>query len=246
MGSLRISVTITVAVLIIVAALTLPALRGQGQRTNKDNERKAVDENDFPLVDYGRYKLPDTVEHAIQKKRAVKHDRSDWAVNPSAPSDTTVRVDSVDPNLAAFPFHQAETVDIGSVLKAEANLSNDKTGVFSTFTISVEEVVKHSSNLVLSPGTLIDGEREGGRVRCPSGRIHLYLVNEQNMPRVGSRYVFFLVDGDGPVFEILTGYELRENKVYPLDNLVQSRKYEGSAEADFLNVLKTSASTSQN
>ena len=92
----------------------------------------------------------------------------------------------------------------------------------------------------LTIGSVIEGEREGGRVQFPSGRIQRYMIAEQDMPKVRSRYVFFLVDGDNElVFEILTGYEIKDAAIFPLDELPHSRAYENSAAPKFLKELKT-------
>ena len=91
----------------------------------------------------------------------------------------------------------------------------------------------------LAPGASLELEREGGRVRFPSGRVHLYMTKEQDMPQIGSSYVFFLSElNDETVFQIVTGYELREGKVYPLDHLPNPRTYENADEAKFMSELR--------
>jgi hypothetical protein len=147
-------------------------------------------------------------------------------------------VDSVDVHLPALPVEAASTVVIGTVVGGKAYLSNDKTGVYSTFTVLINEVLKNSENVRV--GNLVEAEREGGRGQFPSGRVHLYMISEQDMPRVGGRYLFFLTatNSEG-VFEILTGYELRQSSVYALDDLPKTRSYESSTPAVFLNELRT-------
>ncbi len=56
------------------------------------------------------------------------------------------------------------------------------------------------------------------------------------MPQVGLRYVLFLTND-----QILTGYELREGKVYPLDDLPNLHTYENADETTFLTQLHTAA-----
>lgn len=218
-------------------------LRGQQQTSAPKKQRKVFEETRFPLADFSSPEPTDVAQRSKQRARAKKYDKSEWHVNPNDPSDSTVRVDVVDPNLPAFPFAKADAVVIGRITQAQANLSGDKTGIYSTFTIAVDEVVKNSSSATFSTGSLIEAEREGGRVKFPSGRVHLYMVNEQNMPQVGSRYVLFLKGEDGePVFQVLTGYELSEGRVYPLDGLKHSKAYENAGETSFLNDLKLNVS----
>ena len=60
------------------------------------------------------------------------------------------------------------------------------------------------------------------------------------MPQVGLRYVLFLTSAQSQSdFQILTGYELREGKVYALDDLPNLRTYENADETTFLNQLRT-------
>jgi hypothetical protein len=242
MTALRVFGVLTVG-LIILAILVMPVGRSQQQTPVTKKPQKAFDESRFPLADFSSPEPTDETERSKQRARAQKYDRSKWHVNPNDPSDSTVRVDFVDPNLPAFPAAKADAIVIGRITKAQANLSNDKSGIYTTFTIAVDEVVKNSSRATFATDGLIEAEREGGRVKFPSGRIHLYMVSEQNMPRVGSRYVLFLSGSDGePVFQLLTGYELSEGRVYPLDELAQTKAYENAAETSFLNELKSKVS----
>jgi len=150
---------------------------------------------------------------------------------------------SVREFLPALPFERSSVVVIGQVTDAQAYLSNDKTGVYSAFTVQITEVLKNSSRVSLVTSSSIEVERDGGRVRFPNGRLHIYKSSGQEMPKVGLKYVFFLMDGtDEPVFEILTGYELSQGKVYPLDYLPKTRTYASADEADFLRKLRNTTS----
>jgi hypothetical protein len=198
------------------------------------SSKKIGDVNNFPAVEFSATEPTD----AKRRARGEKHNKSHWGVNPNATGDTTVSVDRIDFNLPALPIEKATAIVIGTIANAQAYLSNDKTGVYSSFVVSVDEVLKTPGNLTV--GASIEVEREGGRVRFPSGRVHLYMVSEQEMPRIGGRYILFLAATDTPaVFEIITGYEIRDSAVYALDDLPQHRSRENVPAADFLNDLKT-------
>ena len=233
--------TLALALPLVVFGLTafiVPRQSGQEQTTSPQSpplktHRKVIDINHFPVVAFS------TVERADSKRQArgEKRNKSNWNVDPDALSDSTVVVDSVDVSLPAFPVDQAAAVVIGTITDAKAYLSNDKTGVYSVFTVLINEVLKSPGSLAI--GSLVEAERDGGRVKFPSGRVHLYMVSEQDMPRVGGRYLLFLTKTNSEsVFEILTGYELREASVYALDNLPKPRSYENSTPANFLNELR--------
>jgi hypothetical protein len=116
----------------------------------------------------------------------------------------------------AFPVGRSAIIAVGAVVDAQAYLSDDKTGVYSEFSIRIEEVFQNDGLEPSFPGSLVVAEREGGRVRFPSGRIILYGNREEGMPRQGSRYVFFLKREDQR-YSLLTAYELRSGRVHPLD-----------------------------
>src|SRR5690349_17945964 len=154
------------------------------------------------------------------------------------------RTHALDPNLPALPLAESSGVIVGQITDAKAYLSNDKTGVYSVFTVQVQEVIKNATRLSLSNGSSIEVERDGGRVRFPNGRTLIYVAT--NMPEVGLRYVLFLTNARGQSdFQILTGYELREGKVYPLDDLPNLYTYENADETTFLNQLRTANLTVQ-
>lgn len=233
----------TVCLLLILAAIFGIGGARKQKLPPANAQRPAFDQDRFPIADFSAPEPGDSVERAKQRGRTQKHNKSDWGINPEGASDTTVRVDFINPNLPAFPLAQSNAVVVGKIRNARAYLSEDKTGIFSSFEISIEEILKNSSQAPLSIGSLFEGEREGGRVRFPSGRLHLYSIKEQNMPRLNSRYVLFLKGGDaGPIFEIITAYELSGGRVHALDDLVQPRAYEDAEEATFLSELRSKVS----
>jgi hypothetical protein len=102
-----------------VAFLTLiPGLSGQQQGSSSKSQSRHFDENRFPVADFSAPESADPAERAKRRARGQKYDKSEWAVNPNSVSDSTVRVDSVDLNLPAFPLKQSKAVVIGKVPQA--------------------------------------------------------------------------------------------------------------------------------
>lgn len=149
--------------------------------------------------------------------------------------------------LPALPVAQSDAIVLGEITDAQAYLSDDRSGVYSEFTIRVDELLKNSDQSPLAVGNLAVGERPGGKVKFPSGKVQRYGIDKQGMPRVGGRYVLFLKsNGKGQDFTIVTGYELRNGTVFPLDN-ARSRNggselpfdaYRGANEINFLTSLR--------
>jgi len=225
-------------VLGLTTLLIVPPRKGQEQTTglpppSSKFRRKPIHENTIPIAQYSAPQPTDSRRQA----RALKRDKSDWGVNPDSVSDNTAKVDAVDLTLPAFPLSKAVAVVSGTVTDAKAYLSKDKTGVYSVFSMVLDEVFENPGKLAV--GSLIELEREGGGVQFPSGRVHLYMVADQGIPRVGGQYVVFLAKTDDEsVFEIMSGYEITADSVYSLDDLPKARSYDGTAPRNFFNALR--------
>jgi hypothetical protein len=225
--------------LILIAAIIITPGKSQEQKPPRNSQAQPLDENRFPIADYSAPEPSDLSERSKRQVRGRKYDKSHWNIYPDAQS-SMARTHTLDPHLPALPVRESAAVIIGQITDSKAYLSNDKTGVYSVFTVQVDEVIKNSSQLSLSPGCSIEVERDGGRVRFPNGRTLIYVAT--NMPQVGLRYVLFLTNTQGQSdLQILTGYELREGKVYPLDDLPNLYLYEKADETTLVNQLRSKA-----
>ena len=62
------------------------------------------------------------------------------------------------------------------------------------------------------------------------------------MPKVGLRYVLFISDClSDDVFGIISAYELKDGRVYALDNLQNQKVNDGADELTFLKNLRSKA-----
>ena len=138
---------------------------------------------------------------------------------------------------------------VGEVTDAKAYLSEDKTNVYSEFTVRIEEILKDSTAVPLAPGASITTVRTGGAVRFPSGKIIQRGFGGKPFPLTKARYVFFLTyESDDQDYPIVTAYEIRAGVVSPLDALdidgrllepyAEYQQYKGWNEADFLNKVR--------
>ena len=231
--------------LVIVAAfagaLMVVVLQGQSNSPNNPQNARVEVSSKEPIADYSRSLDPDPVKRMTRQGRDKKHDRSEWRVHPEDVADNSVRVDYLDPKLPAFPVGQSDAILVGEILNANAYLSDDKTGVYSEFNVRVEQVLKNDGTLM--PACSIDIEREGGRVRFPSGKIHSYSIDKANMPQIGAKYILFLKrDGKDQPYYLLTGYELRGDKIFPLDELPQFKAHQDeNRDVAFSELAKTIA-----
>jgi hypothetical protein len=193
------------------------------------------------VVDFDSPEPDDPVRPEQRRKRNARHDK-DYFVHKDDSSGNTVAttLDSEwDLGLPPLPAAQSDIILVGKVTAGRAHLSNDKTGIYSEFPVTIEEVLKNASSSPLKAGSQVYLERIGGVVRYPNGLKYLYRVAGQNMPGVGLRYVFFLKPiGVEEAYEIITAYELRGDKVSPLDSTDQFDAYKEVEQVKFLEQLR--------
>jgi hypothetical protein len=213
---------------------------------------------EFPIVDLTAPEPSDPDERARRRARNKRYDNTDrdpdsvkafmfqegmGAISLGLPS-------AHSPAEPAFPIAQSDVIAIGDVTNARAQISNDQTNVFSEFTVLIKDVYKNTASASLTPGCAITVERFGGRVRLPSGKIIVRGFLHQSMPLAGRRYIFFLESNEEvQTYSVITGYELRQGRVIPLDGnrmtgepkipqISEYDRYEGANEAAFLKELK--------
>lgn len=201
-----------------------------------------LNQNHEPIAEYA------TPNHADAARRDKNKRLNKPGAKPITDGDQVrVRTSHWWSRLSALPVEQSDLVVVAEVVNAEAFLSDDKTNVYSEFTLRVEESLKHNSQVQLPYGSSIVAERQIGAVRFPSGRIQRYKTHRQDAPQTGKRYVLFLKrDSQTSGLAILTGYELRAGRVIPLDgeDVKDQRadlpfaKYRGTAENTFLGAVR--------
>lgn len=228
---------VAVGVLILTTALASRQESSRGQK-NPDFGR-------FPITDFHGPEPLDAKQKAAREVKGRKYNNKHM---PQISEDTHQIFSNSDwdVRLPALPVERSAAVVIGTVRSAHAYLTPDKTGIYSEFQVALDAVIKADPNNMIKTGGTITVERNGGKVRMPSGKIVISWVNHQIMPRVGARYVLFLTHQfetphDTPEdFYLLTGYELRDGQVYLLDDTLPGHPitaYAGTSEATLLSDL---------
>lgn len=229
--SLRASATRTLATGQRVAATPV---KHQPKRSAKEEFEKFKEK--FPKVDYDS---PDPSDPAERMKRREKGKH----FNNGAISKTPTRYSSSLSNhwysgLSALPLEQSSAVVIATTLSRGAFLSNDKTGIYTELSVRIEEVL-HGDIHALQKDSVIDINRRGGVVRYSTGEESLFYIEGQEMPSVGTRYLFFLkAMPDSADFQIVTGYELSPSGVKALDWPGQFAQFNGLDETAFLTTVR--------
>lgn len=153
-----------------------------------------------------------------------------------------------------MPGDRSDVIVEAIVGDSKAFLSEDKTGVYSEFTIIVSKVVKVATGFSVNISDTIIAERFGGKVRYPSGKVIRCRIAGQGVPIIGKRYLFFLTKADQDSYTLLTAYEIQRNKVFALDgSRTYSRgkggsifdKHNGRELDSFMEEVERTLSTSQ-
>lgn len=210
-----------------------------------------VDFKNFPIAEFDESSQADPPARAA---RETKNKKFNSRAKPISESSTQIfTVMDWDVGLPAFPIEKSSAVVTGRVTEAKAYLSDDKTAIYSEFGIEIDAVLRNDERCPIQPGSSIVVGREGGRVRLPSGKTVISWISHQNMPRVGGKYALFLTHefprgGDAGIdFYIVTGYELANGSVTPLDDIPRGHPIaalKGRSESLFMNDLLAALASS--
>jgi len=235
--------------LAVIVTATLLAPQAQ-QQADKKAKR---DLSNFPVADSWTQESPDPIK---REKRNLKSKKYNSRHSPriTESSDEIFTNSEWARGLAALPVENSDAVIVGDIVTAEAYVSDDHSEIYSEFVVRISKVLKDAGTTPINDVDSIIVERSGGRLRLPSGKVVVSSTSNQDMPRVGSRYVLFLthLSANGGSYEndfhILTGYELRGGKVFPLDKLASKHPintYAGADEASFLRELSSALAHSE-
>jgi hypothetical protein len=141
---------------------------------------------------------------------------------------------------APIPYLISDLVLVGRVIKAQPYLSEPNTVIYSEFTVQVEEIIKPDQKFPVSVNSSVIALREGGAMQMPDGRVLRYFAtNTGSLPQQGQRYTLFLSrNPEVGEYSIITGYELAEGRVIPLEPSSNRQSYADLSEESFLLTLR--------
>jgi hypothetical protein len=158
-----------------------------------------------------------------------------------APFRPDARTGDLQPRVA-----ESDTILLGSVTKVQPYLSEDKTSLFTEYTLTVEEAIKDTRGLSLKKSSVGTLYRIGGSLRLPSGAVVRTEVHGLgDPPAANHRYICFLrYDARGYWFQISRLWELRNGSAVPMDPLDLALAQAGSSdltgqdESSFLSAVR--------
>lgn len=255
-----------VAACVVLLIGLFVVFNGEGQ-AEQDNQRgsrlsnpsglsaKELDDAARPIVDFDKPAPVDPAQKNARKLKNVRRNKESIVLRAPQPDIVEmIREPELPAPLSALPADRSHVVVEGIVADSKAFLSEDKTGVYSEFTIRVSRVFKVAPGLSVNLGDLIVTERFGGRVKYPSGHVILYRIEGQGTPIIGKRYLFFLTKADQDSYGLLTAYEIQDHKVFALDgSRINSRgkgrsvfdKHDGIDFESFIRKVESAINSSQ-
>jgi hypothetical protein len=189
-----------------------PQVRQDAQPTEKE-----LDDAATPIVDF------DSAPLHQNSKRSAKNNRfkeQSWVSNIPVPQVVNVERSTGDSSFNTptdLPVEQSDLIVEGKIIDGQAFLSDDKSGIYSEFTIKVSKVLYEDSTGKVKNGDSVIAERVGGRVRYPSGQIVRYNISNQGSPVKNKKYLLFLKKTTEGDYELLTAYEQQNDVVKSLD-----------------------------
>lgn len=232
--------------LVFAASTALVTLPIQSQEKSEPilqritSTRKASDENLGPIVDYvadnKTSNLDNTKEWQLRQMRESRYSRrAPQPLAEFASVDFAIHTDW-EVGLEPLPLSQSDAVILGTVVNEKAYLSEDKTGIYSEFVIRVEKVLRNAGPLIKES---LMAEREGGVVRFSDGRLLPYKVFRQRLPRLQRNYLFFLKwSKQGEDYHIITAYELRHDRISPLDEPEKFAVFQDMDQEQFMKTVQ--------
>lgn len=231
-----------VVVTALVASTTTTSTTGQqGTQSTAAGKRGGDNKEQAPVAKFDEADSADPGERARRQEKGRRYDRQELVPNRPTGLNISSRSSHWTKDVPAIPAAQSDVIVIGRITDARAHLSPDKSGIYSEFTINIEELLKTDGAAAISNNALV-AERAGGDVQYSTGQVQRIRPQlGQRMPRAGGRYLLFLKFVKGTLdLSILTGYELAESRVSALDAVAPYTSHEGADEFGFLDAVRGS------
>jgi hypothetical protein len=222
-------VLLSLLCIVCIASFAI-ALSGKKQTRiiQQDTTRNKTDDPEIPTVRFeGR-----AGTHEIKRSAHDQPLEESPAVTEITESDSWLE------RVPALPVELSDAVIKGTVTQSQAQLATEKTAVYSEYSVTIDAVLTTTSNTSLTPGMIVTLIREGGRVQFASGHTQTYRMSGQGFPKLNHQYVFFIKQNtDTKDFLLLTGYQVKNKKILPLDDLPGHAVYKDVSDTEFFSAM---------
>lgn len=157
------------------------AFTAQEQTKHAAQERKL---GKLPLAAYSTSLPTDSAERVLRTARNGRYDNRHTETFDETDGVARGSISEWYLYLPALPTAESDAVVLEKVVDAKGYLSNDRTGAYSEFTISIKEIFKDSRRSITTSSSVV-AESEGATVKRPNGSLIDYQIAYQGMPQVG-------------------------------------------------------------
>ena len=233
-------VSLMVLVTIALSSGSLPTLaQEQAQKPASTPPHVPADTRDLRKYGTTNFDNPDAVTTDTARfLKSKRYDNQKWVFKSVETNPHAAGVGKItdDPPPPRYPIEESSLIVVGEIASAKAFLSNDKSGVYTEFTIQVDETLKNDKK---KNHGKVTADREGGVVVYPNGQRILYESSNLPLPLLGSKYLFFLVKREhGSDYEIRTSYYLSDSSVYPLEIPTAYKDFENTTRSHLIKVVR--------
>jgi len=221
----------TLAVIVLALGLVLfGAIKARSAAARRaeqaQSDRKPLEMQPAATVVMDQPAVPTNAR--ARSARRAKGRRYDKKIEPvkrltDLPDGGGIVLGGESPQFPPLPVAQSDAVIIGTIVKAQAHLTESETGIYTEFAVRIEEVFKNDGLAGVTVGGMVEADREAGAMRLRDGRVVRYETGGLGgLPHAGRRYVLFLKRvNDGRDVSIYTAYELHQGRVTPLDGVTR-------------------------
>ncbi len=190
----------------------------------------------YGIVDYNAPQIENQAEWDRRRQISQRYDNQGWVYKLQNAEPGGIGKITDDPPPPLFPIEESTLIVVGEIVSVNTFLSNDKGGVYTEFTIRVGDVLKNKESKNVKEVT---ADREGGVVVYPNGGRVLYQNSSVGLPRLGSKYLFFLTkDGLSPNYEILTSYDITGDRIHQMEMGRPFDEFKNSNKTTFIETVR--------
>lgn len=230
-----------IAVIVLITfTVSFGTMSGYSQKeTSEQIEGPFGDLGKYPTAEYNALEPVNLAEREERRTKNKRYDKYLFVAKNPHPETAATLKSHGEPMPSALPTAESNLIIIGKIVSSKAWLSNDKSGVYSEYSVQIQNVLKNDQQKKLQTDEIITIDRAGGVVVYPNGQKVLYLNDWQRLPEINERYVLFLSKNESQNlnYKLLTGYKLKSNGVIALDNNPDFREYNEKSERDFINFI---------
>ena len=232
---------LVILVVLVTIAISFGNSIGYSQKETpkEQNKNPFGDFSKYPTADYNAPEITNTAERQERIIKNRRYDKKLSVITSPAPDDIAAISSDAESEPAAIPFAESKLIIIGEILSSKAFLSNEKKGIYSEYSVRIQDILKEDKQKKWQLDETITMDRAGGVVCYPNGQKMLYRNDWQNFPEVNGRYVIFLANDDeqNSNYSLLTAYRLQDGKITALDKSPEFREFDGKNETDFIKLI---------